>query len=436
MRRNTGRIALAALAVAAVAVLATGCGAGHNSGGSSSSGQLTIAVDNGSPTLQKNFKPFAGSHRTATTYMYEPLEYVNTLNGAYTPFLATGHSFVGNTKVQFTIRKGVKWSDGKPFTPQDVMFTFDLLKKQPGLDTLGVWQHVKTVSASGSKVSFTFKGPDVPFAQQIASVPIVPQHVWSSVSNPTTFTNPNPVVTGPYVLDTFNPNQYTLKKNPTYWQAGRVPASTLVFPALTGNQSSQLSLSRGQYDWATLFIPNVKKTWVAKSPQTNKYWFPPGGVVSLFLNLTKAPFNSTAFRQGLSYSLDRGAVATKAEDGYVQPAAQSGLLLPNLNKWVDQSLPSQGKVSYDAARAKSLFASAGYHMSGSKLVGPNGKQVSFSIILPNGFTDWLQGAQVVQQQLAKAGISVQIKTPEYAAYFSSLQNGTFDTAFGRVRRDR
>src|SRR5262249_33259744 len=111
-------------------------------------------------------------------------------------------------------------------------------------------------------------------------------------------------------------------------------------------------------------------------------------------------------------------------------ASQGGLLLPNLNKWLDRSLPAQGVVAYSPQKAMAAFTKAGFHKDGSKLVDSSGKQVSFSLTTVNGFTDWLQGAQVVQQQLGKVGIKVDLKTPQYAQYFSGLQNGDYDTALG------
>jgi peptide/nickel transport system substrate-binding protein len=402
---------------------------GHANSTSSASGTLVVGVDNGSPTLQDNFNPFSANKRIGTMYMYEPLEYVNSINGAETPFLATGHTLKGDNEVDFAIRSGVKWSDGQAFTPADVVYTFDLLKKVPALDALGIWQHVKSVTATGNTVKVVFTSPDVPFVQVVEQQLIVPQHIWSKVKNPTTFTNTKPVVTGPYVLSKFNPNQYTLTKNSKYWQADKVAAAKIDFPALTGNQQSQLQLSRGGYDWATLFVPNVKQTWVSKAAG-NAYWFPPGGTISLFLNLTKAPYNNVGFRQGLSDALNRSEIADKAEDGYVQPASQSGLLLPNLTKWLDPSLPSKGVVSQNTAKAMQLFAQAGYTKKGGSLVGKNGKPVTMTLESPNGFTDWLQGAQTLQQQLKAVGINVTIRTPEYAAYQQALTNGSFDAAIG------
>lgn len=426
-RGQKGRRNVVMLAVLAIGTAA--CGAAPVSAGGTQT-TLTIGADNGSPTLQDNFNPLSSSARLGAAYMYDPLEYVNSLNGAYTPMLATSHSFANNTTLNFTIRSGAKWSDGTPITPSDVVFTFDLLKKNPALDTSSIWTHIDSVTASGQTVSFHFSAPDVPFAQVIASTVILPSHIWSKVASPATFTNPTPVVSGPYVLKSFNPNEYVLAKNPTSWQAPQVAAKTVVFPALTGNQTSQLELSSGHYDWATLFVPNINQTWVAKAPKYNHYWFPPGGTISLYMNLAKAPFDSLAFRRALSMGLDRPTIAAKAENGYVQQASQSGLLLPNLSKWLDPALPNSGRVAYDPTKAVALLASAGYTLHGGKLLSPQGSPVQLTLLTPNGFTDWLQGAQVVQQELAKLGISVSISTPEYAGYNTALQTGQFDMALG------
>ncbi|MHB1740577.1 MAG: ABC transporter substrate-binding protein [Actinomycetes bacterium] len=425
---STGLVAVAAALSMAACSSTSSTSAPAKSPGAASSTTLTIGVQNGSPTIQENFNPFSPNQVIGTTYMYEPLEFVNPLDGSYTPFLATAHQWVNPTTLTFTIRPGMKWSDGQPITPADVVFTFDLLKKYPALDGGGVWTHVTNVTSAGQTVTFTFSSPDVPFAQVVAGTLIVPEHIWSTISNPTTFTNNSPVVSGPYVLSSFNPNEYVLKKNPDCWQANQVAATTVKFPALTGNTTSQLTLSRGGYDWATLFIPDVQNTWVAKSPQYNKYWFPPGGVIALYLNLGKAPFNSTAFRLGISDALNRASIATQAENGYVQPAVQTGLLLPNESKWVDPSLPNQGLVTQNLSAAKQEFAKAGFTEKNNRLVGSNGQQVAFNVILPNGFSDWLRGAQAIQSELKAVGINLTIQTPEYGAYASAMASGGYDSA--------
>jgi peptide/nickel transport system substrate-binding protein len=396
---------------------------------SSTNSSLTIGVDNGSPTFQDNFNPFAPSNRTGTNYIYEPLFFVNNMDGTVTPWLGTSYQWQGNTKLIVTVRNGVKWNDGKSFSAQDVAFTFNYLKKYPSLDSQGLWQVLSSVTANGDQVVFTFKRPNVPTFYQIASTLIVPEHVWSTITEPAKEMVTNPVGTGPYVVGTFTPYQYTLRKNTSYWQADKVKVDTLIFPVLGNNQTAALKLSSGQWDWATLFLPNVKQTYVDKDPNYNTYWFPAGGIISLALNLKKAPFDDVQFRKALAYAVDKNQIAQQAEDGYVSVASQTGLILPGQKQWLDSSLPNQGTYPYDLQKAKQILQQAGYKTnSQGKLLDKSGKPISFSIEVPNGWSDWIQTVQVIQSNLAQLGIDVTVSTPQYAAYSQSMSTGQFDGA--------
>ncbi|BAQ32526.1 ABC transporter substrate-binding protein [Bifidobacterium scardovii] len=416
---------LCAAVVAAVTLVGVAaCGGTNNGGGSTASSGDTILFggDAGSPTFVRNFNPFSTSKRQGINFMYEPLEVINAIDGTLTPFLATGHKIVDAKTVNFTIREGVKWQDGKDLTPADVTFTFDLIKKNAALDTLGVWQHIDSIETSGNDVVFHLKSDDVPGATVIAQQLIVPEHIWKDVKDPVKWTNENPVGSGPYQLDQFTPNQYTLKKNQTYWQKDKVAAEKIVLPA----SNKQLDLVNKGYDWAYSYMNNVDKTWAGQKDKYNVYWFPPGGTVSLFPNLTKAPFNDVNFRKGLSYALDREKIAKDAEEGYVEGATQTGLLLPNQEKWVSSSIENDGKISQDSDKALEYFAKAGYTKSGDKLVDASGKQLELNITVPNGYTDWLRGVQTMQSQLTKLGISVKLTQPQPAAYTQAQNNGDFD----------
>src|SRR5439155_398806 len=89
----------------------------------------------------------------------------------------------------------VKWSDGKPLTAADVLFTFQLIKKNKALDLQAVWSVLKSVTRSGSKVTFKFKTAAVPYFYYVAGqTPIVAQHLWKSVKNPVNFNLTNPLL--------------------------------------------------------------------------------------------------------------------------------------------------------------------------------------------------------------------------------------------------
>src|SRR5580704_7421159 len=153
--------------IVAAGMLAAGCSAGAGSSsspGSSSSAKtstnsvLTISNENGA-LWTCGFSPLNTTYTLLSVgFIYEPLVFVNPLqNGKTTPMLATSWAWgAGNKTLTFTIRQGVKWSDGTPMTAADVAYTFNLIKKNPALDLTGVWSVLSSVTASGNTVTMTF----------------------------------------------------------------------------------------------------------------------------------------------------------------------------------------------------------------------------------------------------------------------------------------
>src|SRR5438552_2058653 len=110
-----------------------GTGAAHNKSNSTS---LTLLA-NSSGNYPRNFNPYDQANVIAGTQgmIYETLLQYNRLTGTVKPWLATSYQFSSDTtSLTFTLLKGVQWSDGQPFTSDDVVFTFNLLKKYPALD--------------------------------------------------------------------------------------------------------------------------------------------------------------------------------------------------------------------------------------------------------------------------------------------------------------
>ncbi|WP_087508514.1 ABC transporter substrate-binding protein [Cellulomonas iranensis] len=423
----------AAMAAATAAVLVTtGCAAPvqTSGGGAAADGStsMLIGADNGSPTFERNFNPYSSNKRNTASYIYEPLVIVNEMSGDETPWLAESYEQPDASTVVFHLRDGVTWSDGEELTADDVVFTFDLLLQHPQLDLRGVGEHIASVEADGSDVIVHLSSEDVPGAVIIAQTMIVPEHLWADVDDPVTFTNEDPVGTGPYTLGEFTPNQYTLVKNETYWQADKVAADRLVQPAA----NSELDIVNKGYDWAYAFMSDVEDTWVKADPEHNTYWYPAGATIALIPNMTKAPYDNLDFRKGIAAALDKQAIADKAEQGYVDQASQSGLMLPAQEKLLDPDLPNQGVVEQDTDAALTHFAAAGYTQSGGKMVDANGQQLTIRITTPNGWSDWLQGVQQVKTQLGALGIEVEVVQPQPAAYQREMRSGEFDMVMGTV----
>src|SRR6516225_9938377 len=190
---------VAVLATAGLFAAACGGSSSSSTGGTSNaapSGVLTIDNESGG-TWTCDFNPFNLSYiGYSLGNVYEPLMFVNTLqSGKITPWLATSYAWSnGNKNLTFTIRKGVKFSNGDTLTPADVVYTFNLLKKYPTLDINSVWSILSSVTAQGSdQVLMTFKTVSVPSFYYIADqIAIVDQAVWSKVSNPVTYPDKNP----------------------------------------------------------------------------------------------------------------------------------------------------------------------------------------------------------------------------------------------------
>jgi peptide/nickel transport system substrate-binding protein len=399
----------------------------------SSSSVLTISNENGA-TWTCAFSPFNGSDTLVSVgFVYEPLVYINPLqNGATTPMLATSWSWgTDNKSLTFTIRSGVKFNDGTPMTAADVVYTFNLLKKYSALDLNGVWSVLTGISQTGSnQVTMTFGAPAVPYFYYIADqTPIVPQHVWSKVSNPVNFTNPNPVGTGPYMVNPCTKDNITYTPNKYFWQPGEPRIKKIEYPAFLTNDAANQELANGQAQWGAQYIPSIQSYYSAKSANYH-YWFPPTVNVSLLPNLTDSLLGNVKVREAMSYAIDRSKVSSIGESGYEPPANQTGIVTPTFTGWLDSSAQAQWGNAYDPTKAQQLLAQAGFHKgSDGIMVNAAGQKLSFTVINIGGYSDWVASMQVIQQDLKAVGIALTPDNLTNTAFDAALYYGHYQLAY-------
>ncbi len=394
---------------------------------------LAINPNNGGD-YTRVFNPY---NLGTTTYygsegmIYETLLFFNRLDGSVKPWLAASYQFSSDaTSITFTLRQGVKWSDGQPLTSDDVVFTLNLLKKYPAMDNNGEWTFFKSVSAlDANTVLVTLVKPFTPVLWYLAGQTwILPKHLWSNVGDASQYADPNPVGTGPYLLKSFTPQIYILVKNPNYWQPGKPVVNELTFPAFDGNTSAELALNRGQLEWAGLYIPNIQQTYVKRDPAHNHYWFPPSDVVILFLNTAKYPFNLLPVRQAISYAIDRDQLNKVGESGYEPAASPTGLVLPSYKHYLSPDY-ANAAFTVDTSKSAQLLESAGFTKGPDGIYADkNGKKLSFAIIVPSGWTDWITDCQIMTSELKAVGINATVNTIEFDAYYNALQMGSYSVA--------
>ena len=425
-------------AVAAAGVLAGGLAACSSSSsstsGSASTGTTTgkTLVMESSPetAITQDFNPFATTAAPwgmgATGLIYEPLiQFDLAAPPKYYPWLATSYAWSNDGKtLAFTIRQGVKWNNGTPFTPADVAYTFNLVKSNAAVNIDGL--KISTVSTSGNTVTLTFPTAQYTNLEEIAGTAIVPQAIWSKAGSPTTFADATPVGTGPYKLGSFTPQGFTLVKNPDYWQASSVKVPKVFFPVYTSNTGALSALFSGQIDWTGNFIPGLQKSFVDTSPTTHHYWEAPGGTNSLMPNLNKWPTNQLAVRQAISLAINRSVIASEGEAGLEDPVLNAtGLTLPTFSAWSAPVANMTVSATANAAAAKQVLEKAGYTLGSNGFFSKGGKSVTIAVTDPSAYTDYAQDDALVAQELRAAGIDATFVGQSTDAWNEDVADGNF-----------
>jgi peptide/nickel transport system substrate-binding protein len=425
------------LSVASAGIIAAGLGAcssaspGSGSGSSGSGSSQTLVMESSPETaITQDFNPYipTGSayQMGATGLIYEPLiQFDIAAPPKYYPWLATGYSWSnGGRAITFTIRQGVKWSNGSALTPADVAFTFNLMKTNTSINSGGL--DISSVSTSGETVTVNFPTPQYTNLEEIAGVAIVPQSIWGKAGNPGTYTDANPIGTGPYVLSSFTPQGFTLAKNPHYWQASMVKVSKIYFPVYTSNTSALSALFSGQIAWTGNFIPGLQQQFVDKSPSYHHYWEAAGATNSLMPNLNTWPTNQLAVRQAISLALNRSVIASEGEAGLEAPQTNTtGLTLPTFQAWSAPVSSMTMSPAANPAAAERVLEAAGYTKGSGGYFTKDGKTVSLTITDPSAYTDYAEDDAIAAQDLRAAGIDATFQGQAVTAWSTDVADGDF-----------
>jgi peptide/nickel transport system substrate-binding protein len=329
----------------------------------------------------------------------------------------------------FHLRDDIRWQDGKPFTADDVVYTFQkIMDDKVDAPHLRVYyKDIKQVEKlDDHTVRFTYALPYFKALEFVGGIPVIPKHVFDDGQDFNNHpANRRPIGTGPYrFVEWRTGKQIVLEKNPDYWDASKPPKlNRIVFKIISDDTIALQVLKKGELDVASLRpIQWMRQTQDARFNETfvkHQYYTPSYRYIGW--NLRRPFFQDKRVRRALAQLVNRQAVVNKLEYGL-------GKLITG-PFWVfgyeyDQNLPP---IPFDPAGAKKLLDEAGWiDRDGDGIREKDGVKFQFEFLIPAGNAFYTRLATIMKKDFETAGIGMDIRTMEWAAFVNQLNSREFD----------
>ncbi|MBN1823214.1 MAG: peptide-binding protein [Endomicrobiales bacterium] len=314
-------------------------------------------------------------------------------------------------KITFYLRKGVKWHDGRPFTADDVEFTFRKLvdpdvRTPYGSDYMLV-KNFRVIDRH--TVEITYKEP---FAPAIESwmMGILPKHVFRRGDFNSNPANRSPVGTGPFRFREWKTDEkIVLEANPDYFE-GR-PYIDRYYYRIIPDQAVQFLELRNQSIDEMGLTPDQWKAYPEFFRAYNKFRYPSFSYTYLAFNLKKPLFADKRFRQAIAHAIDKKEIIDGVLLGMGRPA--TGPYPPS--SWAyDDAVKDH---AYDPEKAEKILTGLGWSRRGKDdILKKDGKPLEFTVITNQGNKLRSLTAEILQAQLRKVGIKINIRIIEWSSF--------------------
>lgn len=326
--------------------------------------------------------------------VYERLVRLSGDGKSVDPELATAWTVAPDgLSASFTLRDGVKFSDGSPMTADDVVFSLTR-----AIDQKGSWgflfSPVKTVEKVDDKtVKFDMSEPFAPLLPALSTFA-------ASIYSKANFekygdqAGEHPLGTGAFMLDKWDKgSQVVLVKNPNYWQPGKPYLDKVIFTVVGDDNARVLQLQSDTSDIIDFVPPNQVEPLKASGMQIARVDGTSVGWMTL--NEAKKPLDDPKVRCALAYAVDRQAIAKNVYFGLAAPATS---VIPSSTLFYD---PNTNPISFDLNKAKELLSQSSV---------PNG--FTLNITVPSGDSTKLTTVQIWADALKQIGVTANISQIE------------------------
>lgn len=409
--------------VIAAVVIASGVGAiavHAKENNTNSQNQLVVALPSAPLTLNPMYANIRSS-QTVSCALYENL-YNIAQNGEieYTG-LAKSLTHSNDCKTYtLTLKANLKWSDGKPLTANDVVFTFDQIMNasQNALDTQSFIINNKPVTCkeiNSTTVQFDLPTSTLGFKYDLSSLIPIPEHIYKGVANiQTDKANQKPVGDGPYkFVSEVKDSVIKLERNP-YFEGTPAKIENLDFMIVPNSSSELAALKSGQVDIAMISpheIPEVNNDFNIQS-------FSSGLVNHMTFNFNNKALKNIKVRQAIAYALNRNdLILASASSTKYAPVAYSTFAPQTASYTSDVT-----KYDQNIEKAKQLLKESGE------------QNLTLKLAYPTSVQGMKQEAPVIEQELSKLGIKVELMPMDTNAFYTDLlnqKNTTFDLGLNR-----
>ncbi len=384
----------------------------------------------------------------------EALFYTNLNTGELIPW--QGESFTYSPdfmSATITLRDGVTWADGTPFTSADVKFTLEAVRDAPpeinGAAAYAEW--IASVDASDPLTAvITFTKPAPRFVRDYLALghenhyPILPMHIWQG-EDITTFTNYDParglpLGTGAYKLVSTATNQQIFDRRDDWWgvstgfQDAPAPARVILVPVSSDEAMGQLHIANevdggrqlliGTFEAARAQNPNLA-SWNTEGPN----WGAPDGCdYSLVFNQMKEPWNDVNLRWAVNSAIDRDQLSEIGYEGSNSPVGfafsgyMAGTYLPEGGP-LQQVIADSGVMNHSQELVDQYMAAAGFERNADNVWAKDGAVLDFRVRVP-AFIQPIQAP--LTQQLINAGFDA-TSAPVDDTWLPDITSGNFDT---------
>jgi len=326
-------------------------------------------------------------------------------SGKLIPAVAESYRIEQNGLVYvFTIRKGIRFSDGTELTPADAVFSLNEAIKA-GFDAFNQIAGIET--AGPGEIRITLKSPDPEFLPYLTAA-IVPEK--------NTDREKNPIGTGPFIIESYTPQQsLVMAKNPYYRQSGIPSLNKVTIVFYSDSDALLMGLRGGNIDAAGVtgaLLPQLEtineKPGNGKSPEFDIIPWHSNAVQLLALNNAQKPLDDVRVRQAINYAVDIPEIIRTAFYGKGEPSGSP--LIPGLKDVYDETL--REPYPRNLERAKELLDDAGFK-DGFPL----------EITVPSSYNMHVDTAQVIVHQLGQAGIRASIRLLDWPTWLSDVYQG-------------